>query len=362
MITPPQPDASAKAPWIRTTVGLMVGSLRAMTDIDSLCPCGPPADGRDVHGSGPSVHDPLCPTRGLGTYGGDVRPVRHMRFIHEPCPALGRPAARRPHRHHPRRHLDRGHAGRIEYDRPGPQIEVFCRLSTAGAVNFSSARSTPTTLRRTPALARQEHDPKVFVAVQVSGTSCSPRATTRPSCAPVTWRSTTAPVRTPCSTPPAPSCTTSRCPATPSACRTGRYRRGRRAAHRTGQQRARGRRRALLRPAGQHRRPRPPDGRRARRRPEHRPAPRAHHDAPGRRAGRRHATAGLPRAARPGVRQDPPRGPGPVRGDHRRRTRRVRPVRPTRKLSAPASGCRTPSGACGCGSADEHCATPRPRT
>ena len=59
----------------------------------------------------------------------------------------------------------------IDYDRPGPQIEVFCRLATAGPVNFSSARSTPTTLRRTPALARQDHDPKVFLAVQVSGTS-----------------------------------------------------------------------------------------------------------------------------------------------------------------------------------------------
>ncbi|KQR17461.1 helix-turn-helix domain-containing protein [Cellulomonas sp. Leaf334] len=59
----------------------------------------------------------------------------------------------------------------ISYDRPGPQIEVVCRLATAGSVNFSSARSTPTTLRRTPALARQDHDPKVFLAVQVSGTS-----------------------------------------------------------------------------------------------------------------------------------------------------------------------------------------------
>lgn len=59
----------------------------------------------------------------------------------------------------------------IDYDRPGPQIEVFCRLAEAGPVNFSSARSTPTALRRTPALARQDHDPKVFLAVQVSGTS-----------------------------------------------------------------------------------------------------------------------------------------------------------------------------------------------
>ena len=59
----------------------------------------------------------------------------------------------------------------IDYDRPGSQIEVLCRLAEAGPVNFSSARSTPTVLRRTPALARQDHDPKVFLAVQVSGTS-----------------------------------------------------------------------------------------------------------------------------------------------------------------------------------------------
>ena len=59
----------------------------------------------------------------------------------------------------------------IDYDRPGPQIEVLCRLADVGPVNFSSARSTPTMLRRTPALARQDHDPKVFLAVQVSGTS-----------------------------------------------------------------------------------------------------------------------------------------------------------------------------------------------
>ena len=59
----------------------------------------------------------------------------------------------------------------IDYDRPGPQIEVLCRSREAGPVNFSSARSTPTMLRRTPALARQDHDPKVFLAVQVSGTT-----------------------------------------------------------------------------------------------------------------------------------------------------------------------------------------------
>jgi len=61
----------------------------------------------------------------------------------------------------------------IDYDRhhPGLQIEVLCRLADVGPVNFSSARSTPTMLRRTPALARQDHDPKVFLAVQVSGTS-----------------------------------------------------------------------------------------------------------------------------------------------------------------------------------------------
>ena len=59
----------------------------------------------------------------------------------------------------------------IDYDRPAAQIEVLCRVAQAGPVNFSSARSTPTMLRRTPRLARQDHDPKVFLAVQRSGTT-----------------------------------------------------------------------------------------------------------------------------------------------------------------------------------------------
>ncbi|WP_421735532.1 helix-turn-helix domain-containing protein [Cellulomonas sp.] len=59
----------------------------------------------------------------------------------------------------------------IDYDRPGPQIEVLCKVAQAGPVNFSSARSTPTMLRRTPTLARRDHDPTVFLAVQVSGTT-----------------------------------------------------------------------------------------------------------------------------------------------------------------------------------------------
>src|SRR4051794_36558172 len=59
----------------------------------------------------------------------------------------------------------------IDYDRPSADIEVLCRVAQVGPVNFSSARSTPTPLRRTPTLARQDHDPKVFLAVQVSGTT-----------------------------------------------------------------------------------------------------------------------------------------------------------------------------------------------
>jgi len=59
----------------------------------------------------------------------------------------------------------------IDYDRPAADIEVLCRVSEAGPVNFSSARSTPTMLRRTPGLARQDHEPTVFLAVQVSGTT-----------------------------------------------------------------------------------------------------------------------------------------------------------------------------------------------
>jgi AraC-like DNA-binding protein len=44
-------------------------------------------------------------------------------------------------------------------------------VAEAGPVNLSSARSTPSMLRRTPSPARQDHEPKVFLAVQVSGTT-----------------------------------------------------------------------------------------------------------------------------------------------------------------------------------------------
>jgi len=59
----------------------------------------------------------------------------------------------------------------IDYDRPADRIEVVCRVAEAGPITLSSARSTPTVLRRTPTLARREHESSVFLAVQVAGTT-----------------------------------------------------------------------------------------------------------------------------------------------------------------------------------------------
>jgi len=55
---------------------------------------------------------------------------------------------------------------------PDPaDIEVEFRVSQAGPVNFSSARSSANALRRTSALVRRDHVPQVFLAVQVAGTT-----------------------------------------------------------------------------------------------------------------------------------------------------------------------------------------------
>jgi AraC-like DNA-binding protein len=55
---------------------------------------------------------------------------------------------------------------------PDPaDIEVDFRVSQAGAVNFSSARSSANALHRTSALVRRDHIPQVFLAVQVAGTT-----------------------------------------------------------------------------------------------------------------------------------------------------------------------------------------------
>ena len=55
---------------------------------------------------------------------------------------------------------------------PDPaDIRVDLRVSQAGPVNFSSARSSANALHRTPALVRRDHVPQVFLAVQVAGTT-----------------------------------------------------------------------------------------------------------------------------------------------------------------------------------------------
>jgi AraC-like DNA-binding protein len=55
---------------------------------------------------------------------------------------------------------------------PDPaDIEVDFRVSQAGPVNFSSARSSANALHRTSALVRRDHIPQVFLAVQVAGTT-----------------------------------------------------------------------------------------------------------------------------------------------------------------------------------------------
>ncbi len=55
---------------------------------------------------------------------------------------------------------------------PDPaDIEVRFRVSEAGPVNLSSARSSANALHRTAALVRRDHAPQVFLAVQVAGTT-----------------------------------------------------------------------------------------------------------------------------------------------------------------------------------------------
>jgi AraC-like DNA-binding protein/mannose-6-phosphate isomerase-like protein (cupin superfamily) len=55
---------------------------------------------------------------------------------------------------------------------PDPEdIEVEFRVGQAGPVNFSSARSSANALHRTPGLARRDHVPQLFLAVQVAGTT-----------------------------------------------------------------------------------------------------------------------------------------------------------------------------------------------
>ena len=59
----------------------------------------------------------------------------------------------------------------IRWDRPADQIDLCCRLATAGPLNFNSARSSDNSLWRTSRQARSDHEPMVFVAVQGHGSS-----------------------------------------------------------------------------------------------------------------------------------------------------------------------------------------------
>lgn len=59
----------------------------------------------------------------------------------------------------------------IDWHQPPEAIDVVCRLAVAGPLNFSSARSSTNSLRRTPSLARREHEERVFLAIQVAGTT-----------------------------------------------------------------------------------------------------------------------------------------------------------------------------------------------
>ena len=59
----------------------------------------------------------------------------------------------------------------IRWDRPADQIDLWCRLATAGPLNFNTARSSDNALWRTARQARSDHEPMVFVAVQGRGSS-----------------------------------------------------------------------------------------------------------------------------------------------------------------------------------------------
>jgi AraC-like DNA-binding protein len=59
----------------------------------------------------------------------------------------------------------------IRWDRPADQIDLWCRLATAGPLNFNTARSSDNALWRTARQARSDHEPMVFVAVQGQGSS-----------------------------------------------------------------------------------------------------------------------------------------------------------------------------------------------
>lgn len=59
----------------------------------------------------------------------------------------------------------------ISWQQRPEDIDLVCRMAVAGPLNFSSARSSTNGLRRTGRLARVDHDPQIFVAIQAAGTT-----------------------------------------------------------------------------------------------------------------------------------------------------------------------------------------------
>ncbi|GLZ49680.1 AraC family transcriptional regulator [Actinomycetospora sp. NBRC 106375] len=64
------------------------------------------------------------------------------------------------------------HVVPVEMTLPAPaDVDVELRVAQAGALNVSSARTSPIAMERTSALVRRDHVPQVFLAVQVAGTT-----------------------------------------------------------------------------------------------------------------------------------------------------------------------------------------------
>ena len=59
----------------------------------------------------------------------------------------------------------------IDWQQSAEELDLVCRIAMAGPLNFSSARSATNRIRRTGRLAKVDHDPRIFVAVQESGTT-----------------------------------------------------------------------------------------------------------------------------------------------------------------------------------------------
>ena len=59
----------------------------------------------------------------------------------------------------------------IDWQQPAEELDLICRIAMAGQLNVSSARSATNCLRRTGRLAKIDHAPRIFVALQVNGTT-----------------------------------------------------------------------------------------------------------------------------------------------------------------------------------------------